>query len=520
MAPRNIRSIPPWKLIQILEAFSQASKEADWDHSVKKLLENKNLKKDFKSYDDNPGGDRTYLAQLICLGFVYKDEEKKIQFTKAGRDYLNGHSEPLLILRKLLLKQQYPSVYSASTGVNISADVQVKPILFLLDIINELENIKTGEGYLTREDIAAAVIYGRNQDCLKKCVQKILNIRKGSTLESQIDDEDDLWTVKTQNTPLSKKLENILDIANTFDNWMASAQLVVRIKENGRYKSYINTQLYGLIEEERKLGLIEEDINAVKKGHVSFQRRFGSWDGGKDTASPAPTEKLSAEEFFLKNQLIEVLASDLVSDQDLDKFKDRMLQLGLTETLINKAVLKYRPQNASLFEDEYINLSVGGPSKGLSFEEATHKLFLKLGMKAARTGQLVRKDSIGSYADIVVSLGDRAVIIDTKASEKYTIPSTDHAKACHNYIANWQELRTLHGKTESSHLSAFCYIAGGFYPLQTLNSKLEQIKKDSGTPASAIEAWDFFKYVQKNPQASPEDFMNKAAAGKHIKLNG
>ena len=76
MASRNIRAIPPWKLIEILEVFKQASLENDWDNTVRVLLQQKGLKRDFKSYDKNPGGDRTYKAQLICLGLIYEDEGK------------------------------------------------------------------------------------------------------------------------------------------------------------------------------------------------------------------------------------------------------------------------------------------------------------------------------------------------------------------------------------------------------------------------------------------------------------
>lgn len=87
MIPKNIRSIPPWKLIQILNIFNSASTGHEWDSQVKKMLERKGLKRDFGSYDKNPGGDRTYKSQLVCLGLIYDDEDKNLQLTKAGRDW-------------------------------------------------------------------------------------------------------------------------------------------------------------------------------------------------------------------------------------------------------------------------------------------------------------------------------------------------------------------------------------------------------------------------------------------------
>jgi hypothetical protein len=62
--------------MQILELSEQAQSNSDWEASIKKLLENKGLKRDFGSYDKNPGGNRTYVAQLNCLGLLFKENNK------------------------------------------------------------------------------------------------------------------------------------------------------------------------------------------------------------------------------------------------------------------------------------------------------------------------------------------------------------------------------------------------------------------------------------------------------------
>lgn len=510
MASRNIRAIPPWKLIEILEVFKQASLEDDWDNAVKLLLQKKGLKRDFQSYDKNPGGDRTYKAQLVCLGLIYDNFEGKIEFTKAGRDLLNSHSEILLILRKLLLKQQYPSVYSSGINVNISPEVQVKPIRFLLQLLKNLYDIDENNGYLTKEEIAIAVIYGHNFKCIPQCLSKIQKLRNGASFESLIDDEDDLWTKKTHKNPIGSKIKNILHIANTFDNWISSAQLVIRKKDGAKTKSYYNPDLENLIFSESH-DLIETSLEEIKKNPISFQKRFGSWDGKKDTTNVSDKlDRLTAEETILKNKFFELMAKDIFSENDIVLFKVDMKKLGFNPDTVEKTILKYSKFNMTLFEDNFIDLATGGALKGLSFEKATHKLIEKLGIDAKLTGQLRRRDNArGSYADIIVTLDKKAIIIDTKSSASYDLPSTDHSKACQNYIPNWYELNSEHSLTDAEKLNALCYIAGGFYPIKTFKSKLEEIKKETGVNVSAVKAWDLYKYIQKNEQSTVAGFMSK-----------
>lgn len=520
MASRNIRAIPPWKLIEILEVFKQASLEDDWDNTVRLLLQKRELKKDFKSYDKNPGGDRTYKAQLVCLGLIY-DNEGKIEFTKAGKDLLNGHAEILLILRTMLLRQQYPSVYSSGVGVNISPSVKIKPILFLLKLAKKLYEIKPESGYLTKEDIAIAVIYGHSFDCFNKCFDKIMALRSGHSLDSLIDnEEDDLWTTRTKENTLSQKLSNILNIANTFDNWMASAQLVTRIEEGGRKKSFYNPDLEELIFSEDE-GLIEDSLEKIKHNKISFQKRFGAWDGKKDTSqADKKLDKLTAEETILKNKFFELMAKDISSEKDISLFKTQMNEMGFNPDVVEKTILKYSKFNMTLFEDNYIDLATGGPTKGLDFEKATHKLIEKLGVDAKLTGQIKRKDSArGAYADIIVTTNKEAVIIDTKASAKYDLPSGDHSKACQNYIPNWKELNTEHNVTDAENLNSLCYIAGGFHPLKTFKSKLEEVSKETNVDTCAVKAWDLYKYIQKNDVASAGNFMKKLSVTDIVNLN-
>src|SRR5699024_4429908 len=200
-----------------------------------KLLEAKSLKRNFGSYDKNPGGDRTYKSQLICLGFLYEDTNGNLKLTKAGKDLVGSHPEPLLILQKMLLRIQYPCVYSVGHNVAISPSVQVKPFVFLLKLMDELE-------YLSTEEIGVAVVYGHNHgSAFQKCINKINLLRKGASFGEILDDEDDLWTARIKNNPLKKKIKYACDdIPNIFENYLESARLIERTKEDGKLISRVS----------------------------------------------------------------------------------------------------------------------------------------------------------------------------------------------------------------------------------------------------------------------------------------
>lgn len=87
---------------------------------------------------------------------------------------------------------QYPSVYGLGNNVRIHPDMKVKPFVFLIRLLQDARL----EHYLTAEDLAIPVIYGRRNADFEKCVQKILGLRTGRSLRSQIDSVDDLRTSK------------------------------------------------------------------------------------------------------------------------------------------------------------------------------------------------------------------------------------------------------------------------------------------------------------------------------------
>lgn len=77
MFPRNIRLIEPWKLVQISKILTLSDGDIT-DQSVQDglyaRLHDLGVKIAANEYGvSNSGGMRTYLAQLACLGFFWKD---------------------------------------------------------------------------------------------------------------------------------------------------------------------------------------------------------------------------------------------------------------------------------------------------------------------------------------------------------------------------------------------------------------------------------------------------------------
>lgn len=173
-----------------------------------------------------------------------------------------------------------------------------------------------------------------------------------------------------------------------------------------------------------------------------------------------------------------------------------------------------------MFEDRFQFISTSGAKHAREFEEAVVKLLRKIGFEAFHTGSLRRPAGSGGYAD-AYAVNDEGVgyLFDAKASEYYSLSHDDLAKACQTYIPNWKELIDNHKLREAEAIQLFCYIAGGYKTSGNIEERLNEIKQSTSVQASAINAWDFFKYVQKNNECSVKDFINKVLKGGNVSLN-
>lgn len=124
MFPRNIRRIEPWKISQIASLIQAAMGEVgnqalqdDLYAQLSKLGVKREKQNDGTGVSD-PGGFRTYLAQLACLGLFYVSKDKTYVPTYAGEVLIQGKN-PVGVLRCQLLRLQYPSVYGWGHNVQI-----------------------------------------------------------------------------------------------------------------------------------------------------------------------------------------------------------------------------------------------------------------------------------------------------------------------------------------------------------------------------------------------------------------
>jgi hypothetical protein len=503
MFPRCIRRIYPWKIAQIISLVD--AYRVEWRGNQEqqdlfaKALEDAGLKRKGTQYDPTSGGPRTYLAQLKALGLIYEDGRKKFNFTIAGEDVLNG-KPPKPILQKLLLRFQYPSVYSRGSQIAINPDIKVKPFLFLLKLIMDEEL-----GYLTNDELIIPILYGHNIKCLSYCKGKILELRSGKDISEVINDKLDFYTVKSKNRSLEKGLKDAKDIANTFKNCLQAVGLIDVDASSKVQKYYPSEDAHRLLSEESSNKFIK-----LNKGcEEQFQRQFGAWDRSKDTRRMSNEEhSFSAEKQLIKIKFYEFISQNIVGDSIPPEFIESMHKdWGFTKDVVSETVRPHLMNSLNYFESTYIELAQSGkPKDALRFEQATAELLeKKLKFKVTLTGQKKRK-GVGGYSDLffIAEDGLHCAIVDTKASNKYSLSSDDFYKMSSNYAPNYKE---LFPKAKLS--LEFCsYIAGGFKG--NIDNKLQELDKSIGVKVSAITARDLLYVCANHNQSEARQILTQS----------
>ena len=230
MTPRNIRKIPVYKLKEILHIFISTERKYGWagqqEHQDSFILQLNELgfKRDNSSYSPNPGGARTYEAQLRNLGLIYPTgSDPEYEVTIAGQEILSG-TKPLDAVHHILLCNQYPSLYSIGQNVRIHQDIKIKPFLFLSSLCRDNEL-----GGLTEIEMMYACIYGHNWSCYDLVKDKIFSFRNNNNFLKQIDyPTEDYYTPLAKKTDNESRFEDINHISNTFKNCLESNYLLVK----------------------------------------------------------------------------------------------------------------------------------------------------------------------------------------------------------------------------------------------------------------------------------------------------
>lgn len=509
MFPRNIRYIAPWKLSQILTLLNEQVTNSSWSgnqdiqNQFTKALELSGLKRPGSQYDSHSGGARTYLAQLVSLGLVFIRPGGYVFPTLAGEDMIKGRP-PLPILQELLFRNQYPSIYSQNQNVKINPAIKVKPFLFVLEIIKSY-------GAISEDELIVPILYGHNHDCLSLCIEKIDFLRQGNSLESIVDDPNDLYTPRAKNRSVSNAIKDVKDISNTCKNYLKAACLIEVRKEDGVNKIYLSPEH----EEEINNALLYQDkFITLSETPESYQRRLGCWNRKKDTRSLTDVRQTGVEEGIIISQFYKFAGNRPIQDYP-SEFIDLMVEgFGFPKETVEQAVHPIIPKALSYFESTYLDMAKSGGKRAIEFEKATGLIFSsKMDFFVEHTGQKKRMGVVGGYGDLFLIALDEinCAIIDTKSSGSYSISASDYRAMVYSYIPSFKELST----EENTKLEFCSYVAGGYG--SGIESRLADMREETGVPISAITAYDLLRVCDHEVEQS--DVRGTFASGRKLTTN-
>lgn len=510
MFPRNIRKIEAWKLVQIsqlLEACTGNTTSQTVQDQLYDQLENLGLKCKANAHGvKNPGGMRTYFAQLSCLGLFWQDHDRGYSSTFAGEELINARS-PLRILRCQLLRMQYPSVYGLGRNVSVDPSMKVKPFVFLIEL---WQDPRLG-GYLTCLDIAVAVVYGRTHKCHDICVEKILKVRETGDLATVIESVDDVRTPKRyhEHNPeedLARGIQDAKDIANTAKNYLESAQLIVTdAEDNKRFELNEDVCVQGDI-----CAWMDERIEPLDPDHLAaWQQRFGRYTKTKSIRSRS-TQQINGEKALVCSNFINAVTEAPYAFNLQAFINDQAATYGKTPAEIGLLISGVRDRVANIERDTIKQAAASGGREAISLEKAVTGIFRKLGFDLSEhIGQKTASNREGGYPDIRIRASGMTEcgFGDSKATMNYGLPLNDTIKLKTYYKDCWQE---FDDKTPSKF---FLYIAGGFgKSAKAVESSLQKCSESYGQPVSAVTVdalLDLVEMTNPPPAAKLMDAFKK-----------
>lgn len=483
---RRLNAVP-----ETLAAFAEIALNKEWagqreSHlSLEEALENAGLKRTGQRRDQTGGGGRTYQAWLESLGLIFIQEKtEKIKLTLAGEAIMAGDS-PVKVLTSQILKYQFPSAFSVSRGVQVAPRFRIRPFRFLLKLLSD-ERI----AYLTEEELAKIVIVEaetENKRCFERIVARICDFR--SVGDACLDEDFSLKYASSRGENFTHPFSHLLDVANTFFNWMEYTQLARR-------------------DEHRCLRILPErqaDVDRIlmndqpfiprPEEHEFFQRKYGiDPKHKKDTRDLTGSMNISPKMIAvqkIKNAFVgESLKSPItkITSALIDRISE---QTGLNVHIVEDTLNLLYPHGAiGAFMTEYFEMAFKGREDAAEFEKATAALFKEsFGFDTLHVGP------VGLTPDVLL-LSDSAgyqAIIDNKAYSKYSISNDHHNRMVHNYIEGLQNY-----SSSALPLAFFSYIAGGFG--SNIASQLQSIAAETNVPGSGIGVSNMIRLVELNSQ--------------------
>ncbi len=491
MFPRNIRAIDPWKLSSITSLLN-ANANIDLRDTTLQLqyyneLSNLGIKGVNKSISKNPGGMRTYIAQLECLGIIVR-RENDFYLTLAGEEFVKGINA-LDVMRYQMLRLQFPSVYSNSTQVKISRSVVIRPLLFLVKLMQDPDIC-----YLTSKEICIPVIYARKDKDYKKCKEKILQLRAGKELIDLIDQYDDLSTARNpivDASNIDKRLKDIGDIANTAKNYLQAAMLIKIENSEERVERYVVSNDFEVQSLIKKISA-EKIEDYDEQYEENFQRRFGRYINQKDTRTISriqSTKVTNGFETLVQSKYIFQLSQSPYFFKDIDFIKEIAKSYNKSEQIILDAIRPLTVKRNTIEEQKYLKFAESGGKESIPFEKATAEIFRKLGFEdSIQIGQKKPKENRrGGFPDVFIKISNETTcgFADCKASSKYGNGLDDQDTLEKYYKTSWKDPVL----PQTSGLDYFIYIAGGFSGQEkTIISKIKDSQNRAMVPVSFVTA--------------------------------
>ncbi|QSZ27619.1 restriction endonuclease [Aceticella autotrophica] len=481
---RRLNSIP-----EILAAFSEISLDQEWHGqrnvhlTLEDALEDTGLKRKGERRDQTGGGARTYKAWLVSLGLIFIQESThRIKLTLAGEAIMAGES-PVEILKKQILRYQFPSSFSISRGVNVAPRFKIRPFRFMLRLLSD-----PAVESLSEEEIAKVVIVEAENEtdaCYKHVVEQLHKFRCNGD-KSLSSDFFDKYSPGSGKVNPNHPFSHLLDIANTFINWIEYTQIAKRDEDDKRVR---------IIEDKQnEVSSILSDVPPFidrPHQHEYFQRKYGlDLKRKKDTRNLTESKTITAEiiaEQKIKQAFISESLKSPIGKITSSLVETISLQTGIDEKLVEEVLLRLYPHGAiGSFMTEYFEMSFKGRDEATEFENVTAELFkIVFGFDAKHIG------SIGLTPDVLLlsDVEGYAGIIDNKAYSKYTISNDHHNRMVHNYIRNIKNYYS-----GSYPLAFFSYIAGGFG--RNINTQIRNIAKETSVHGSAMSVSNMIKLVE------------------------
>ena len=469
---RKLNTIP-----EELAAFCSSALGKKWAKNrathiaFEEELESSGTKRIGERRDATGSGGRTHAAMLYSLGLWFEKNEQ-VFLTLAGEAILEGQS-PVEILKKQVLRFQYPSPYSVQ--VRVSPDFKIRPFPFLLRLLTD-ERI----GALTQEEIAKIVqIEAKNEtnSCYERVASRILEYRANG----------DAIFPNGYFEELDASIPNLMDVANTIMNWLDYTQLVFREKKLiGADPDKIDEVLAILRNPAPFIQFpCEADV---------FQRKYGvDPKHQKDTRNLLNTASITTRmieknrilrAFFNYSSLNPVISigSDVI---------DEISQLTGTDKGYTEDVLLRTYPNGALngYLSNYRSMAFQGRDEATDFEIATTNLFRDVfdyeAIHLGQTGALSAPDVL-----LISDSDGYQAIIDNKAYSKYSISGDHHNRMVHNYIEN------IGRYSECRHpIGFFTYISGGF--VEHIDRQIKSVADDSGVHGSGITVATLISLIEE-----------------------